>query len=572
MINHPLIRIPKDIKKETAIITIFGIITSLGFDMLAFFLQLGKNQISKGNIILGLFFIVIYYMQKTLDSSISLWMDDIKTTYREHYTITISNKVVEVLQKVRGKVWRKNTETNSREKMSTSALLRSTKSYISLIWDFKTELPRNIFQIISVICMFIGFIVVTTVEIKNTLLFIIIITVTSILSVAFSIKRNKVRDRFRKNRKECFEKEDLALNDILNIEPVNSKHAMYMANKFITSTKERYSFDKKDRKSLNKVNFWESVMDSLATISIIVIKVAETGINNVDLEVVLSIIALVSIYTQIMNRVNSIIHTIESTKENIENIKNYESDFLEVVQVYDRETKNTTGDYGVIEKIIVPGFNVQYQAIGAEIPFSLKNEVPIELIPGDIALFKGPTGSGKSTLIKMVTGMIEFEGFELYYKRKKNGTVNTLMHQTDGRLGYSSILSEITFDEELDEERLFYILKGLHLYEEIFAKDTNILRYLENSSIGDYSTGQKQRLAIARLLYNMDDTIQIIGFDEATNALNDAITLQTLNFIKEYCKNKILLIATHQVDIGETVANKKFEFIPNGALYTVKQI
>lgn len=572
MIKHQITHIPKDIRKETAIITILSIITSLGFDMLAFFLQLGKNQISAGNIVVGLMFIAIYYMQRTIDTSISLWMDDIHNTYREHYTTTISNTVVQVLQKVRGKVWRKNTETNSREKMSTSILLRSCKSYISILWDFKTNLPRNIFQIISVICMFIGFVAVTTVEIENTLVFILIITVASVLSVVFAIKRNKVRDRFRRSRKKCFEKEDMALNDVLNIEPINSKHAMYMTNKFISSTIERFSLDRKDRKSLNIVNFFESVMDSASTLAIIVIKVAETGLDNVDLEVVLSIMALVSIYTQIMHRVNSVIHMLEATKESLENLKNYEPDFLEIVRVYDRETKDATGDYGAIEKVIIPEFTVQYQTIGAETPFSLKNTESVELVPGDIVLLEGPTGSGKSTFMKMVTGMIEFEGFELYYKRKENGAVNTLMHQTDGRLGYSCVLSEITLDEETDQEKLFTILKGLHLYEEISAKDEDVLRYLKNSSIGDYSTGQKQRLAIARLLYNMDDTIQIIGFDEATNALNDAITLQTLNFIKDYCKNKILLIATHQVDMGETVANKKFEFVPNGAHYTVKQV
>lgn len=571
MIKHDITKIPKDIKKETAVVTILGVITSLGFDMLSFFLQLGKNQISAGNIILGLVFIAIYYMQKTLDTSISLWMDDIKTTYREHYITTISNKIVQVLLKVRGKVWRTSDETNSREKMSTNGLLISSKNYITRLWDFKTELPRNIFQVISVICMFIGFVAVTTVEIKNTLLFILIIVIVSILSVLFSIKRNKVRDRFRKSRKKCFEKEDMALNDILNIEPVNSKHAQYMANKFIVATKERYSFDKKDRKGINKVNFFESIMDSLATITIIVIKVYETGLENVNLEVVLSIVALVSIYSQIMNRVNSIVRTIENCKENLESIKNYESDFLEIIQVYDRESQKTTGDYGVISKVIVPKFNVQYQAIGAETPFSLKNENSIELVPGDIALLKGPTGSGKSTFMKMVTGMIEFDGFELYYKRKENGSVNTLMHQTDGRLGYSNVLSEITLDEEVDTHKLLYILKGLHLYEEISNKNSDVISYLQNSQIGDYSTGQKQRLALTRLLYNMDDTIQIIGFDEATNALNDAITLQTLNFIKEYCKNKILLIATHQVDMGETVANKKFEFVPNEAHYNVVQ-
>lgn len=571
MIRHETIRIPKDIVKETVITTILGIISSFGFDILAFFLQLGKDQIAEGNIILGLVFIAIYYMQRTLDTSISLWMDDVRATYREHYTTAITNIVVQILLKVRGKVWRINTETNSKEKMSTNALLLSSKNYISYVWDFKTGLPKSIFQIISVICMFIGFVMVTTMEIKNSLLFITIIVVVSIFSVLFSIKRNKVRDRSRRNRKKCSENAEMALNDILNIEPVNSEHAMYMADKYIKATKTRYSLDKKDRKGLNKVNFYDSIIDSLATIAILTIKVAETGLANVNLEMVLSIIALVTIYSQIMNRVNSIIYTIEDTKEILENIRTYESDFSEIMQEYDKEDQKETRDYGVIEKVTVPSFNVQYQVIGTEIPFSLKNKNFIEFVPGDIVLLEGPTGSGKSTFMKMITGMISFEGFELYYKRKENGSVNTLMHQTDGKLGYSNVLSEITFDKEVDRDKIVHILKGLHLYEEISEKDEDVFRYLERSSIGDYSTGQKQRLAITRLLYNMDDTIQIIGFDEATNALNDAITLQTLNFIKEYCKDKILLIATHQVDIGKTVANKKLEFVPNGEYYSVKE-
>lgn len=571
MIRHETILIPKDIVKETVITTILGIISSFGFDILAFFLQLGKDQIAEGNIILGLVFIAIYYMQRTLDTSISLWMDDVRATYREHYTTAITNIVVQILLKVRGKVWRINTETNSKEKMSTNALLLSSKNYISYVWDFKTGLPKNFFQIISVICMFIGFVMVTTMEIKNSLLFITIIVVVSIFSVLFSIKRNKVRDRSRRNRKKCSENAEMALNDILNIEPVNSEHAMYMADKYIKATKTRYSLDKKDRKGLNKVNFYDSIIDSLATIAILTIKVAETGLANVNLEMVLSIIALVTIYSQIMNRVNSIIYTIEDTKEILENIKTYESDFSEIMQEYDKEDQKETRDYGVIEKVTVPSFNVQYQVIGTEIPFSLKNKNFIEFVPGDIVLLEGPTGSGKSTFMKMITGMISFEGFELYYKRKENGSVNTLMHQTDGKLGYSNVLSEITFDKEVDQDKIVHILKGLHLYEEISEKDEDVFRYLERSSIGDYSTGQKQRLAITRLLYNMDDTIQIIGFDEATNALNDAITLQTLNFIKEYCKDKILLIATHQVDIGKTVANKKLEFVPNGEYYSVKE-
>ena len=570
MIKHTLTRIPKNIRKETAILTILAMIIAVGTDAFSFFLQFGKNQIASGKIIFGLVFITLYYIQHALDASVSLWMDDISATYKDHYATTIDSLVANVLLKVRGKVWRVNKKTMAREMLSTNSILLSCKNYISLVWDYKTSLAKNILQIISVICMFVGFIAVTSVEIKHILLFAIIITVVSALSIVFCIARLKLKNRFRESRKSYSEEKEMALNDVLNIEPINSDHANYMANKFIIARKEIFKFDKKDRKGLNKVNFLESIVDSLATIAIIALKVYEGGLQNIDLTFVLSIVALVSIYSQIMNRVTSIIYMAEDFKGRFMEMKTYESDFQEIIKVLDSD-EITSETFGILNKVIVPEFSIKYEALHSETPFSLINREQIELFPGDIVLLSGPTGSGKSTFIKMVTRMIKFNGFELYFDRAKNGHIPSLVHQTDGRLGFSPVLSEITLGKNPDEDKIITILKGLHLYEEIFEKDNNVLHYLENSTIQSFSTGQKQRLAIARLLYNLDDSIQIIGFDEATNALNDAITLQTLNFIKGYCKNKILLIATHQVELGETVATKKFEFISNGTEYEIRK-
>ena len=356
-VKHNLTKIPRDIKKETIIITFFGVITSVGFDALSFFLQLGKNQIAAGNIIAGLVFICVYFTKSTLDSTIRIWKEDVRITYREHYANAINNKVAEVVLNVRGKVWRTNEETNSKEIMSTNALLISCKKYISLLWDLKTELPRQIMQVLSVIAMFIGFVAVTTVEIQNTILFIVIILIVSVCSVLFSLRRIRIRNRYRKSRKSVFEKQDMALNDILNIEPVNEKHSSYMVENYINASKQIYEFDKKDRKSINKVNFLESVVSSIATICIIAIKVYETGVRNVDVTVVLSIIALVTIYSQIMGRVYKIVNMVEHLKGNIEEIGNYKSDFLDILQVLDKEEK-TIGEYGQVESVLVPVFNV----------------------------------------------------------------------------------------------------------------------------------------------------------------------------------------------------------------------
>lgn len=568
-IKHRTTKLDKDIKKETCVISLIGAITAIGFDLLAFFMQLGKNEILKGNIVLGLVFITIYYIQNVLHDFVSVWQDEIRANYRENYSNRINSKVVEILLKVGGKVWRTNEKTNTREVMSTNVLLSSSKNYISMVWDFKTSMPMNIFQIISAILMFAGFVMVTTLEIEHTLLFVSIIVIVSIASVVFSIKRNSLRKRFLKDKKELEEKLDMAVNDCLNIEPINEKHAKYMAGNVLSLTKEKFALSKKDRRGINLVNLCQSLLDSIATIVIILMKVFET--ENINLEVVLSIVALMTIYSQIMNRVNSIVHMFEDMKNSLENIKNYKSDFWAIVEVLYEEEKDKNGENGVVEQITVPPFCVQYEVKGEETPFTLKNGETMQFKPGDIVLFTGPTGSGKSTLMKMLTQKIKFDGFELFYKRKKNGYINCIMHQTDGRLGCGSVLSELTFDKELDKEKLLHILKGLHLYEEISEKNVDVIEYLRSSKVYDYSSGQKQRLAITRLLYNLDEDIQVVGFDEPTNALSDAVTLQTLEFTKSYCKGKILFVATHQVEIGKTVATKKLEFTPGKEFYTVKQ-
>lgn len=582
-VTHKLTKFPNDLKKEAIFLTVLGIIISSLFDLLSFFLQFGKDQVAKGNIVLGLVFIGVYYTKSALNTSIDLWLDDLRTNYREHYTTTINNNVASVLLKIRGKVWRNDEETNSREMMSTNTLLTSSKQYISLMWDFKTNLPKNIFQFASLIFMFMGFIFVTNLEIQHTTLFAVIVLFTATCSTIFSYRRIHLRKKHRKDRKKSSEKRDDFLNDVLNIEPVSQNHAKFMASNFIEASKEIFSFDRIDRKSINIVNFFESFINAIATISIIGIKVYETGLKNIDLNCVLSIIALVSIYSQIINRIHSLIRLTETCSNSLEEIKNYENDFSEMMKVLDEEEKeleSASSNFGTLKSISVPPFDVQYHAIGSETPFSLKNASKITLYPGDIALLVGPTGSGKTTFIKMVTKIVKFDNFELSYDKEKEGPIRSIVHQTDGKLGCNDVLSEILFDGELDKAKLFEILKGLHLYEEICEKhltakndeekDEKVIEYLKTSRVRDYSTGQRQRLAITRLLYNIDDSIQVIAFDEATNALNDEITIKTLSFIRKYCPNKILVIATHQVEIGQKIATKTFKFVPSGTHYQIQ--
>ena len=410
------------------------------------------------------------------------------------------------------------------------------------------RMPSYVIDFVSAIVMFVGFVMVTTVEIQNVALFISIICLIAVTTVYFSYLKGKCRDRFRINRKELSEEEDAVRNDIINIEPQNSRHADYMISNYMSAMQKSFEYDRKDWRDINKIRLGESILHAGATLFVVGIKVFETGIPNITLETVLSIIALQTIYSQIVGKICSIIRMFENYREDIKHLKSYEEDVKKILEVLDEETGNVAQNASTF---VIPRFQIEYAT--DEQNYELVNPMEFRLNTGEMVLLSGDTGSGKSTFMKMLTGKIHFEGvFDTRFM--------AIMHQSDTRLGSHDVLSEIVFGKEYDEAKLLYILKGLHLYEEISQKSNDVIGYLGNTKTKQYSHGQNQRLLIARMLYNLDPNTDIVAFDEATSALNDAIAVQVIEFIKEYCHDKLLILASHQVKLCEPFIDKHFAF------------
>ena len=129
-------------------------------------------------------------------------------------------------------------------------------------------------------------------------------------------------------------------------------------------------------------------------------------------------------------------------------------------------------------------------------------------------------------------------------------------------------------EDDYDKAKLLEILHALHLYEELADRTNDVLHYLNTTGSDQYSSGQKQRLALARTLLNVDETTQIIAFDEVTNNLNDEIALQVLKYIQSRYKECIILFATHQIAIANQIANRHLEFTRSSddTFFCVKEI
>jgi ABC-2 type transport system ATP-binding protein len=183
----------------------------------------------------------------------------------------------------------------------------------------------------------------------------------------------------------------------------------------------------------------------------------------------------------------------------------------------------------------------------------------IEIEPGDRVAVMGPNGAGKTTLLKLVSGLL--------FPSEGVVTVKGLNTSRDNAAARKSV------GFVFNEERSFYWrLTGVQNLEFFGALDNlrgkalkerirELLRLVGLEAAGDqmvsgYSSGMKQRLALARVLLS-DPEVLIL--DEPTRALDPVASEQMVNLVLKDIHQgtrKTLLIATHRPEEAMTLCNK----------------
>ena len=184
----------------------------------------------------------------------------------------------------------------------------------------------------------------------------------------------------------------------------------------------------------------------------------------------------------------------------------------------------------------------------------LKN-INFEIKKGEFIGITGKTGSGKSTLFLMLMGLLKPEGGvvshygqninkDIRIWKKKLGYVSQNIFLLNGSLKKNILLN---FDNSDDEKCNYEILNQCIEIAELKPK-IDSLQYGLDTYIGingsKLSGGEKQRLAIARVLYRDPE---IILMDESTNALDEKTEDKILNNLRsETLNKKTILIISHR--------------------------
>lgn len=178
------------------------------------------------------------------------------------------------------------------------------------------------------------------------------------------------------------------------------------------------------------------------------------------------------------------------------------------------------------------------------------NNINIRFNKNQLTVITGPSGGGKSSLLYVLSGMrkptsgeVVYQGESLYQmSRDKRANLRKqkigFIFQRHFLIDYLSVIDNIMLmsskNVENQREKAMVLLKKLEL--ESFV----------NKRVFQLSVGQRQRVAIIRALISEPD---IILADEPTASLDEKISVQVMEILKEYSKKAAVLIVTHDMEL-----------------------
>lgn len=195
----------------------------------------------------------------------------------------------------------------------------------------------------------------------------------------------------------------------------------------------------------------------------------------------------------------------------------------------------------------------------------LKN-INFSVLPGDVLIIKGSSGSGKTSLLNIISRFydIKKQPIQVCYNKVNISDIqlgayytHIVQAQQNPYVFHDTIYNNLTLGEDYSDNEISEVITATCLEEFVYNKG---LTYLVEPNSVNLSGGEKQRIGIARALLRKPDLLLL---DEPTSALNPEMAIKLSQRILQYCKiyNIALLIVSHGDSFEQFNQNQKIKVI-----------
>lgn len=182
---------------------------------------------------------------------------------------------------------------------------------------------------------------------------------------------------------------------------------------------------------------------------------------------------------------------------------------------------------------------------------TILSNINLSLEKGKVFGFKGHNGSGKTMLLRAISGLIKLTEGSVIVDGKVIGKETPfpknlgILIEYPGFIpdytGYKNLLFLSMIKDSIGSEEIRKVIKKVGLDPD------------DKRKFKKYSLGMKQRLGIAQAIMENPDLLLL---DEPTNALDDKGVIMLINLIREMkMKGSTILITSHDKDFLEKVSD-----------------
>jgi phospholipid/cholesterol/gamma-HCH transport system ATP-binding protein len=190
------------------------------------------------------------------------------------------------------------------------------------------------------------------------------------------------------------------------------------------------------------------------------------------------------------------------------------------------------------------------------------NDVTFDIYRGQTTVIIGPSGTGKSVLLKHIVGLIRPDQGEIYFEGQRVDTMTPAqLVEVRKKIGFLFQMSALFDSMNVGQNVEFPLIEHTNLTpQERAERVSRVLRMvglagLENRMPADLSGGQKKRVALARAIV-MEPTVVL--YDEPTTGL-DPIRADLINELILALSQRLgitSIVVTHDMASAAKIADR----------------